>query len=180
MSGLKIRKLFLYIATSLDGYIAAPGDNLDFLNIAEKEGEDYGYNDFISGVDTVILGRRTYEWVIRQVEFPHADKETYVITRTPRPPIDKITFYTGNLKELITSLTKKEGKNIFCDGGAQVIHTLLQDDLVDEIILSVVPTLIGDGIKLFKDGRPELKLELVSSKAYDTGLIQSQYRRLSV
>ena len=73
------RKLILYISCSLDGFIAKPNDNLGFLSIVEKEGEDYGYNEFIEKVDTVIVGRRTYEWVIGQgYEFPYTDKEAYI------------------------------------------------------------------------------------------------------
>lgn len=171
------RKLFLYIASSLDGYIAGPGDNLSFLDVADKEGEDYGYEDFISTVDTVILGRRTYDWVTGQVDFPHADKETFVITRTSRPSKGKITFFTGDLKELVTALKKAPGKNIFCDGGAEIIHELLKHDLIDEFIIAVIPVLLGNGIKLFKDDRPELKLEFISSRSYDTGLVQLHYHR---
>jgi dihydrofolate reductase len=173
------RKLILYIATSLDGYIAAPGDDLSFLSMVQKEGEDYGYHDFMATVDTVIIGRRTYDWVTSQVDFPHADKETYVITRTERPGIGSITFYTGDLKELVSKLKSSTGKNIFCDGGAEIIHELLKDDLIDEFIISIIPILLGDGIKLFKEGRPEVKLELISSKSYETGLLQLRYQRLS-
>jgi len=173
------RKLVLYIATSLDGYIAAPADDLSFLSMAQKEGEDYGYHDFISSVDTVILGRRTYDWVTSQVDFPHADKETYVITRTPRSSIGKINFYTGNLKELVDRLKGEEGKNIFCDGGAEIIHELLKEDLIDEFIISVIPVLLGDGVRLFKDGRPKVKLLLISAKSFETGLTQLHYKQKS-
>ena len=171
------RKLFIYIASSLDGYIAGPGDDLSFLDVVDKEGEDYGYNDFISTVDTVILGRRTYDWVTRKVDFPHSDKETYVITRTPRSSKGKITFFTGDLKELVTALKKAPGKNIFCDGGAEIIHELLKHDLIDEFVIAVIPVLLGNGIRLFKDDRPELKLEFISFKSYDTGLVQLHYHR---
>ncbi|TAF68076.1 MAG: dihydrofolate reductase, partial [Cytophagales bacterium] len=76
------RKLILYISCSLDGYIAQPNDDLSFLSIVQKEGEDYGYNDFVASIDIVIVGRKTYDWVIGQgYEFPHADKTSYIITR---------------------------------------------------------------------------------------------------
>lgn len=172
------RKLILYIATSLDGYIAKPGDNLDFLSIVAREGEDYGYGEFIKTVDTVILGRKTYDWVMGQVEtFPHADKETYVATRTAKPSSGKTHFYTGDLKELIVDLKKKGGKNIFVDGGAEVVHALMQDDLIDEYIISIIPVFVGDGIQLFKDGRPEMPLKLQSCVKYDAGLVQLHYTR---
>ncbi|MBR06846.1 MAG: dihydrofolate reductase [Rickettsiales bacterium] len=170
------RKLILYIACSLDGYIAAPKDDLSFLNKVQKDGEDYGYAEFESTIDTVILGRRTYDWVIKEVGyFPHQEKETFVITKTERPGSENLTFYTGSLKALIDNLKRSDGKNIFCDGGAEVVHLLLKENFIDQLIISVVPTLLGNGIKLFKDGRPEQDLTLVSSKSFDTGLVQLHY-----
>jgi dihydrofolate reductase len=171
------RKVILYIATSLDGYIAGPDDDLSFLSAVQQEGEDYGYEDFLKSVDTVILGRRTYDWVMSQVqEFPHADKDTYVITRTERQSIGKTQFYTGNLKELVLRLKSSEGKNIFIDGGAEIVNELLKDNLIDEFIISVIPVLLGNGTKLFKDGHPEQILELISVKQFEKGLVQLYYR----
>jgi dihydrofolate reductase len=172
------RQVILYIAMSLDGYIAKPNDDLSFLSIVEKDGEDYGYADFVSTIDTVILGRKTYDWVMKQVgEFPHADKNAYIITRTARPTIGKTIFYTGDLTDLVRTLKSENGKNIFCDGGAEIVNELLKNDLLDEIIISVIPILIGNGTRLFKDGRPEQKLKLVNVKTFDTGLTQLQYKR---
>jgi dihydrofolate reductase len=171
------RSLILYIACSLDGYIAKPNDDLSYLTMVQIEGEDYGYQDFISNVDTVVLGRRTFDWVMNQVDrFPHSDKETYIITRTDRPNKENITFYTGELKELINGLKRKQGKNIFCDGGAEIVNELLREQLFDELIISVIPVLVGDGIRLFHDGRPEQGLEFVSVKSFDTGLVQLHYK----
>ncbi len=172
------RQVILYIAMSLDGYIAKPNDDLIFLSIVEKEGEDYGYADFVSTVDTVILGRKTYDWVMKQVgEFPHADKNAYIITRTAKPTIGKTVFYTGDLTDLVTKLKSENGKNIFCDGGADIVNELLKNDLLDEIIISVIPILLGNGTRLFKDGRLEQKLQLVNVKTFDTGLTQLHYKR---
>lgn len=159
------RNVIVYIAASLDGYIAKPNDDLSFLSVVQQEGEDYGYADFIKSIDTVILGRKTYDWVMTQVpEFPHADKTSFIITRTDRPAIGNTNFYSGNLKDLILKLKKEDGKNIFIDGGAEIVNELLKENLVDEFILSVIPVLVGDGTRLFKDGRPEQALELVSSR----------------
>ncbi|WPR71216.1 dihydrofolate reductase family protein [Flavobacterium sp. NG2] len=171
------RKLILYIACSLDGYIAKPNDDLSFLNSVQKEGEDYGYSSFISTIDTVIIGRKTYDWVINQgIEFPHADKESYIITRTTKEKEGNLTFYNGNLPDLVKKLKSKNGKNIFCDGGAEIVHELLKEKLLDEIIISIIPILVGDGIRLFKSDRPEQELTLLSSKNYDSGLVQLHYK----
>ncbi len=172
----KPRKTILYIACSLDGYIAKPNDDLSFLTIVEKEGEDYGYADFVDRVDTVILGRKTYDWIMAQVpEFVHADKVTYVITRTPKSSLGKTNFYTGSIKELVTKLKSEQGKHIFIDGGAEIVNMMLKEGLIDEMIVSIIPILLGGGIKLFQELIPEKKLTLISSKSFETGLVQLQY-----
>ncbi|TDH21684.1 dihydrofolate reductase [Segetibacter sp. 3557_3] len=172
------RKLIVYIAASVDGYIAKPNDDLSFLAPVEREGEDYGYLDFISTVDTVLVGRKTYEWVMKQVsEFPHSGKQTFVITRTARAKEGNIEFYTGDIRELVTKLKHAPGNNIFCDGGADLVNSLLQDDLVDEFILSIIPVLVGAGTRLFGDDRPEHTLKLVSIKQFESGLVQIHYKR---
>lgn len=172
------RKVILYIATSLDGYIAKPNDDLSFLSIVEQKGEDYGYAEFVKTVDAVIVGRKTYDKVISMgFAFPHTDKDAYIITRTPRSNLGSVKFYTGELKTLVDKLKSENGKNIFCDGGAEIVNELLKDDLIDEFIISVIPVLVGSGTKLFKDGRSEQKLELISVKQFDKGLTQLHYRR---
>lgn len=174
------RKVILYIATTLDGYIAKPNDDLSFLSLVQKEGEDYGYSEFEKTIDTVIIGRKTYDWVIKTVGyFPHANKHTYVITRTERSNIDKIVFYTDELTKLIKKLKGENGKHIFCDGGAEIVNELLKHHLIDEFIISVIPVLLGNGKKLFQDNRPEQQLELVRVKTFDTGLLQMHYKQKS-
>ena len=172
------RKVVLYIACSLDGYIAKPNDDLGFLSIVEQKGEDYGYAEFIKTVDTVILGRRTYDWIMQHVpEFVHADKETFVITRTARPDKDNVKFYSGDLAKLIANLKSQPGKNIFIDGGAQIVHEILKLNLIDEFVISVIPVLVGNGIRLFNDGREELILKLESVMQFEKGLVQMHYKR---
>ena len=172
------RKVILYIAMSLDGYIAKPQDDLSFLSIVEKEGEDYGYADFMSTIDTVILGRKTYDWVMNHVvEFPHSDLHSYIITRNSKPTIGKTVFYSGDLTDLVKKLKSEKGKHIFCDGGAEIVNEFLKNDLLDEIIISIIPILVGNGIRLFNEGRPEQKLKLANVKTFDTGLTQLHYKR---
>ncbi len=175
-----MRKLSLFIATSLDGYIAQPNDDLSFLKSVEKEGEDYGYASFTDTIDTLIIGRKTYDYVLKEIGSSHYDdgqRDVYVITRTQRPDAGRTTFYTGSLAELVARLKSEDGKNIYCDGGAEIINELLKNDLIDEFIISIVPVLVGNGTRLFKDGRPEQQLELLDTKTFDTGLTQLHYRR---
>ncbi|NGM66875.1 dihydrofolate reductase family protein [Sphingobacterium sp. SGR-19] len=175
-----MRKLSLFIAMSLDGYIAKPNDDLSFLKLVEKEGEDYGYTEFTSQIDTIIIGRRTYDYVVKEIGASHYDngqRDIYVITRTERPQVGRTVFYTRSLTELVDRLKSETGKHIYCDGGAEVIHELLKDDLIDEFIISVIPVLLGSGTRLFKDGRPEQILEFIKAKTFETGLMQLHYKR---
>lgn len=173
-------KVILYIAMSLDGYIAKPNDDLSFLQIVEQSGEDYGYTEFISSVDTVIMGRKTYDWIMKNVsEFPHSNLETYIITKSLHEKQEKINFYSGNLKELTEELKIKNGKNIFCDGGAEIVNELLKTNSIDEMIISIIPILLGNGKRLFSVEVPEQKLELISANTFEKGLVQLHYKVLN-
>jgi dihydrofolate reductase len=172
------KKVVLYIAASLDGFISGPKNNLSFLDTVEKDGQDYGYSEFIKNVDTVIMGRKTYDWVMKQVDvFPHADKDTYIITRNKKPDEGRIRFFNGNIKELIMQLKRVEGKNIFCDGGAEIVNLLLKENLIDEFIISIIPVLLGEGTRLFKDDNKLTNLKLIMTKSFDTGLVQLHYKK---
>jgi dihydrofolate reductase len=163
-----MRKICLFIAASLDGFIAKPNDDLSFLKLVEKEGEDYGYGEFTDTIDTLIVGRKTYDYVLKEIGLSHYDngqRDVYVITRTPRAGIGRTTFYTGSLTKLVKRLRSEKGKDIYCDGGAEVINELLKQDLIDEFIISIIPVLLGNGTRLFKDGRPEQRLELITAKS---------------
>ncbi|NCU03038.1 MAG: dihydrofolate reductase [Chitinophagaceae bacterium] len=171
------RKVVVYIAASADGFIAGTGDDLSFLSKVEKEGEDYGYADFITKVDTVVLGKRTYDKVLSMgYPFPHADKEAYIITRSEMPQVGHTRFYTGEVEGLVQQLKQQEGRTIFIDGGAYIVNRLLKAGLVDEIYLSVIPVLLGSGIALFAADNPQQQLVLVEAKSFDTGLVQMHYR----
>ncbi|MCJ0743701.1 dihydrofolate reductase family protein [Pedobacter montanisoli] len=174
-----MRALKIFIATSLDGYIAKPNDDLGFLKLVEKEGEDYGYKNFTDTIDTLIIGRKTYDWVLNEIGAAHYDngnRTVYVITRTERPSSGKVIFYNGNINDLVQKLKAQPGKDIYCDGGAEIITELLRYNLIDEFIISVVPILLGGGVRLFKDGRPEQELELIGEQSFDTGLVQLHYK----
>jgi len=171
-----IRKLILYIAMSLDGFIAKRDGDISFLSQVEKEGEDYGYSNFIETIDTVILGRKTYDKILSMgIDWPYGDRKVYVLTRTSKAGSGNIQFYSGSLPDLISSLKNQEGKNIYCDGGAETIHQLLQLDMIDELIISIIPVLLGDGIRLFQGGIQEQKLQLINVKSFGKGLVQIHY-----
>lgn len=164
---------------SLDGYIATKDDDLSWLSMVEKEGLDYGYSEMIKRADTYIVGRKTYDVILRLTggEFPQAKLfDCYVITRQSKPPEDGVEFYNGNIETLVNRLKQEEGKDIYCDGGGQVVKMLMEHDLIDEFIISVIPILLGDGKQLFLEGIGTHKLELISSQFFETGLVQLHYK----
>jgi dihydrofolate reductase len=170
------RKLCLFIAMSLDGYIAKPDGDISFLNEMNHEGEDYGYTAFIDTVGTVILGRKTYDKILSMgIESPYGEREVIVLTHNPQNAIANTSFYSGNLSELISTLKNKSGKNLYCDGGAQTVNQLLQEKLIDEMVVSVIPVLLGDGIRLFGGYFQEQKLKLIECKSFEKGLVQLHY-----
>jgi dihydrofolate reductase len=169
------RLCVLYIAMSLDGYIAGKEDNLDFLNKVELAGEDYGYAAFQQQVDTLIWGRRTYDKVLSfGGDFPHADKKCYVISGT-RTGTDENVEFVADPAELVRALKASPGKHIYCDGGGGVVAALLAAKLIDRLIISVIPHLVGDGIRLFREGLPEQELIFRSANSFPTGLVQLTY-----
>jgi len=172
------REVILFIAMSLDGYIAKDNGDISFLSAVESPPEDYGYGDFIKSVDTVIMGRKTYEKIQTfGIDFPHGDKKCYVISRSKKGYDGTVEFYHGDLVKLIAAIRKESGLNIFVDGGAELVFELMQRDLIDKYIISVIPVFLGAGIPLFKPGRPESPLKLVRSVTFPSGLAQLWYEK---
>lgn len=172
------RKLILYISMSLDGFLATKEDDLSWLSIVEKEGEDYGYEDFNQIVDTYIVGRKTYETVLRLTggAFPAADRhKCYVITRQNLENENGVEFYNGDIESLITAIKKEPGKNIYCDGGGEIVKLLMEKNLIDEYIISVIPIVLGDGKRLFSGGIDSIHLKALPPLYFDSGLVQLRY-----
>lgn len=111
-------------------------------------------------------------------DYAHKDINIFIITHFERPQKGNVSFYNGDLKELVIGLKKEEGKNIFCDGGAEIVNELLRDELIDEMIIFVIPVLLGAGTRLFQGNYPEQKLELISSKSYESGVVKFHYKKI--
>lgn len=174
------RKVILYISMSLDGFIATEDDDLSWLSVVEKDGEDYGYNSFNETVDTYLVGRITYEKILKLTGgvFPQAKKhKCYIITRQERESEEGVTFYNGSIETLIGELKSVKGKNIYCDGGGQIVKLLMEKNLIDEYIVSVIPVILGQGKRLFLGDSPFIKLKALPPKSYETGLIQLHYQK---
>lgn len=170
------RKVKVYIAVSLDGYIAHSDGNIDWLDSVARPDEDYGYAAFIETIDTVIMGRKTYEKVLSfGGEFPHAGRDCYVLTRTERVPDGQVHFYSGTAGELLDQIRRQPGKDIFIDGGSEAIDFFRKKDLIDSYTVSIIPILLGEGIPLFKESKKERPLKLVEATTFDSGLVQLTY-----
>lgn len=172
------RRIFIYIACSLDGYIAGEGDDLSFLSSVEKEGEDYGYSEFLTQIDTMIVGRRTYDKV-QSMGFPYPPEGKKMIVVSNREldnPSEAVTTYSGDLSILIQQLKSETGLNVFADGGAQIVKELLNANLVDDLIVSIIPKFVGKGIRLFNEIENGNKWKPINCKSYDTGLVQLHYQ----
>lgn len=173
------RQLILYIAVTIDGFIARENGAIDWLDPFEASGNDYGYREFIAGIDTVIMGRKTYEQILTFNEFPYPDQKCYVLTRRPEAFDDhRVQFYSGSAGALMKEIRKTTGAGVWLIGGAEVAQGFLREDLIDSYIISIIPVLLGSGIRLFDDGKPEMAVKFVDGKSYDDGIVQVSYERL--
>ncbi|MED3573111.1 dihydrofolate reductase family protein [Cytobacillus praedii] len=162
------RKLALFIAQSLDGFIATKDDSLDWLFKVEGEG-DNGYTEFIETIDTILIGKRTYDWIMKHEkgQFPYKDKSCFVFSRTRNDDTDHVKFINEDIVTFTNNLKKEDGKNIWIVGGGDLLHTFLKEDLVDELILTIAPKIIGEGIPLFKESNYHLDLYLKGTRTFN-------------
>ena len=177
---MRMRKVTLYIAMSEDGFIAGEGDDLSFLNTEQREGEDFGYAEFLEGISTVMVGRRTYDVVRDMGHVYHPNKQVFVVTRSAVPSPDdppSLHRWSGDLVQLVATLRFEEGSGIYCDGGAQLAGKMMQLGLIDEMILTVFPTRLERGVVLFPEGRIPPEFQEVGVRTYFSDLIQYRYIR---
>ena len=171
----------VYIATSLDGFIADSSGGLDWLELPNPEQTDYGYAEFISGIDALLMGRKTFEQVLTFDTWPY-DKPVFVLSRSlmgvPEALTEKAALVSGELTDILAELAQKGYTSLYVDGG-KVVQSCLREDLVGELILSRIPVLLGGGVPLF--GRLERRLRFThqETKAFESGLVQSRYVRSS-
>lgn len=173
-----MKKVKLYIAASIDGYIARPDGDLEWLTgFPNPLKTDYGYRNFLASVDTVIMDNRTYQDILSMdVIWPYKGKETYVVTHHAQETKENIRFISENVVETISELHKKDGKDIWLFGGGQLISILLSADLVDEMQITYIPMILGNGIPLFPNSPKESQWSLLENKAFDNGVLQVKYQ----
>ncbi len=166
-----MRKLILYIAASTDGYIAGPKGEIDWL----FTDQDYGYNKFISSVETVLVGRKTFDDAVKMgMKDPFPGKVAYVFTRSPDkyPPKENLVFVNENPAELWKWLRNREDGSAWLVGGSEIIEPLLEENLIDEYIISIHPIILGDGIPMFNKIKDRIQLTTKNVNTFDSGLIQ--------
>jgi dihydrofolate reductase len=170
-------QVVLYIAASLDGYIAGPNGEIDWLSLVDREGEDYGYHEFYQSVDAIVSGSKTYELAASFSEWPHPGKPTFVFTRRPlKSPRDDVFFLSEEVPQAMEKIKAQGFQRVWLLGGGELVRSFLRHGLIDEYIISTIPIILGGGVPLFPASTPEQKLEVISSRQYESGLLQSHYQ----
>ena len=172
-----MRKVKLYTASSLDGFIARDDGSIDWLDaIPNPEGLDYGYVDFYNSVDVTLMGNTTYKKILGfDFDFPYQNTKNYVFSRSEKGSTEHVTFVSKKVGAFVKKLRKERGKGIWLIGGGELNTTLLNEGLVDELIITIIPVVLGSGIPLFQTTGKDHFFKLVKSRAFDNGIVQIRY-----
>ena len=175
-----MRKVILYTAASLDSYIATPDGGVDWLDSPEfaTPEEDYGYGDFYKSIDTTLMGNKTYRFILDQdVPFPYPDKNNYVFSRSGQNrDREFVQFISDDIAGFVRQLKMAEGADMWLVGGGQINALLLQNSLIDEMIMTIFPLVLGEGIHLFQGNHKAVNFDLKSSKFYESGIVQLTFQ----
>jgi len=168
-------KASVFIAASLDGFIARQNGALDWLPV---DAEPHGYDEFIATVDAIVIGRKTFETVLTFDTWPYGKKQVVVLTSTPSaiavPDGAVCDVMTGTPKEIVTRLAERGLKHLYIDGGV-TIQRFLEAGLIQRLIITRIPVLLGSGIPLFGSLSRDVRLEHLATRTYRSGLVQSEY-----
>jgi len=174
----KRRKVIVHIATSADGYIARSDGDLQWLTSRPAPKGFYGMNEFMKTIDTTVLGRKTYEISLGLGAQFDAKKGRTIVYSRQAPPADApsgVEFVNGAIGPFVSRLREEAGKDIWLMGGGELIASFLDEQAIDEFVISVVPVFIGDGIPLIARRHRHVPLELHSVERFDDGLVQLHY-----
>ena len=168
-------RISVYIAHSVDGYIADAEGSLDWLfRLAGTE--DYGHADFMADIDGLAMGRGTWDFIAAEPDLPFEGRPVYVFTNRTADPRDGVTFWSRTPEEAVAEWQAAGLRHVYVDGG-RLISGFLAAGLVDDLTLTVVPVLLGAGSRLFHDVDVTTSLRFVSATPYDTGLVTLRYER---
>ena len=170
-------KIVLYIATSLDGYIAGADDDMSWLDAFAESGTDYGYDEFYQSVDALVMGRRTYDWIVENSEWPY-DKPAWVMTHRRLDNAPE-TVQTSDIpvSMLCETLDAQGYEQVWLVGGGQLVKRFLQAGRIDEFCMFIMPVLLGDGIPLFPSGFDLHRLNLRVSQSHVGGVMELRYEK---
>ncbi|MCI9542116.1 MAG: dihydrofolate reductase [Lachnospiraceae bacterium] len=175
-----MRKVSLFIAMSLDGYIADNKGGVDWLEGQGDNNENMdSYSEFVKNIDTVVMGWNTYYQVATELspkEWVYSNFTTYVITHNRYTSSEKIQFVNIKPADLVKKLKEENGKNIWICGGANIVQQLINEDLIDYYYITVIPILLGSGIRLFENTKHKVKLRLLNTQSYN-GMVDLIYIR---
>lgn len=172
-------RIKLYIACSLDGFIAREDGSIDWLTKYDNNPEtDYGYSEFYESIGTILMGRKTYEQVLEFGEWSYEEKKVYVFTRQKESLHHKknVEFVTGDITEFVRLLKENKDQDIWLMGGSQLIKAFLKENLVQDLIVFVVPIILGGGIPLFDHIGKEVRLRSGRIERYENGLVRLEYK----
>ena len=179
-----MRKVKLFIATTLDGFIARENGSLDWLfELSNPNQTDHGYNDFIKEVGIVAMGRKTYDEVLGfGVNWPYSNCKTYILTKNNDYRVKtENTFILNDInKDVIDNLKSHSSGNIWVVGGGNVITQFINESAIDEMTLSIIPLILGNGIRLFPDEPKETNFDLIKSESFETGVVNLTYVRTCI
>lgn len=168
----------LYIATTLDGYIARADGAIDWLTRIDENNTDYGYAPFYDSVDGVIMGSTTYELISSFGPWPYEDKPAFVFTRRSlQSELENVHFVTGDPKQVLVAPEFSHFKRLWLIGGSALIGSCEKKSLIDEYILTVLPVVLGHGLRLFASPISEQWLTLVACQQFNGGVLQLHYKR---
>ena len=171
----------VYIATSIDGFIAKKNGDINWLmDIPNPEGSDFGFNEFMNSVDAIVMGRLTYEQVLKFSEWPYIKPVFFLISTNISVPEflnDKVNIIKGNPKSIIEKLNSMQYSNLYIDGG-KTVQEFLKEDLIDELIITRISILLGDGIPLFSKLINDQKYEHLATEIFNNTLVKSHYKRI--
>jgi dihydrofolate reductase len=176
-------KASVYIATSLDGYIARENGDIDWLPGGDSEGsdEDYGFQEFMDSIDVLVMGRNTYEMVLSFGKWPYGNKPVVVLSskpvQIPRDIAETVESKSCSPTELVKQLSERGAKHLYIDGG-KTIQSFLNAGLIQQLIITRVPVLIGSGISLFGPLNKDVKLRHIETRSFARDLVQSRYEIL--
>ena len=174
----KRRNVIVHIAASADGYIAGPDGGLEWLTSRPAPAGFYGMSAFMRSIDTKVLGRKTYEASLR-LGAKFDTKTRNVVFSHHAPPADApsgVEFVNGAIGSFVSRLRERPGKDVWLMGGGELIASFLDEDAIDEFVISVVPVLIGDGIPLLARRHRHVPLDLHSAERFEDGLVQLRYQ----